>query len=653
MRGARIRYFVGVALAVALIALLGVVTTGTAAAAPLSPCTTPAGDRALCGRVAVPLDRSGALPGAVRLRVRALPPRRGRATTGTVLALAGGPGQAAVPLLDDFATVLGPALRTRQLVTFDQRGTGGSGRLRCAALSGRGSLVEVVGRCAGELGPRRTTYTSATSVADVEAVRAALGVERLILFGASYGTKVALMYAATYPQHVERLVLDSVVPPQGVDPFQRATLASIPRVVRTLCAGDCAFTRDPAVDLARLARRLAHRPLRGSVIDGDGRSRHAAIGEPGLLALLLAGDFDRFTRAATPAAVRAALNGDVAPLLRLTARSSAGVLTTTGDSDALYAATTCEDGAVPWPPGTPTGQRRPLVDAAARAIPDTAFAPFDRATVRALGTADLCRAWPESPIVQTLPPLPPVPTLILSGDDDLRTPRADAAALAAQLPDVRLLRVHDAAHGVLFSDATDCAVRGVADFLDGRSLGRCRPLSRAVPPSPLPPQRLGALRPAGRVSGRTGRTVTAIVRTLDDATEQLVAQLLSGGRPRPFGGLRAGSALLERGRGLRLRDYVYVPGVVVGGTIPPRGARFTVTVGGAAAARGRVAISRDGLAGVLGGERVTVSARALGWRSVASAAAAHGTLPAPSLRDAPAPSPPAPLALPRHGAAAR
>ncbi len=622
-------------------ASVALLAAGTARAAPFARCTTSAGDRALCGRVSVPLDRSGALPGTVSLRVRALPPRRGRPTTGTVLALAGGPGQAAVPLLEDFASVLAPALRTRQLVTFDQRGTGGSGRLRCAALSGRGSLAAVIGRCAGELGPRRAAYTTAISVADVEAVRAALGVERLILFGASYGTKVALLYAASYPQHVERLVLDSVVPPEGVDPFQRATLGSIPRVLRSLCnGGGCRFTSNPAADVARLARRLARRPLRGTVIDGDGRRRRVAIGEPGLLALLLTGDFDRFMRAGTPAAVRAALDGDAAPLLRLTARASPGGLAPTGDSDALYAATTCEDGGVPWPPGTPPAQRRALVDAAARAIPDAAFAPFDRATVRALGTADLCRAWPESPIVQALPPMPAAPTLILSGDDDLRTPRADAAALAARLPDARLLEVRDAAHGVLFSDLTGCAERAVTSFLDGRVPGACRRQSRAAPPSPLAPQRLGVLRPAGGLAGRTGRTVTAVVRTIDDATDQLLGQLFTGGRPRPYGGLRAGSAVLER-RGLRLRAYAYVPGVTVSGVIPPRGTRFALTIGGAAAAGGRITISRGGIAGVLGGERVDVSARALGRRARSASTAVvdrGGVPPASPLRPPPLPA---------------
>lgn len=611
-----------------LLALLAVPTP--VHADELTRCTTAAKDRTLCGRVTVPLDRGGALPGVVSLRVRALPPARGVTATGTVLALAGGPGQAAVPLLDAFASALGPSLRTRRLVTFDQRGTGGSGRLRCAALTGKGSIVSVVGRCASELGPGRAAYTTAASVADVEAVRVALGVDRLILYGASYGTKVALSYAAAYPDHVERLVLDSTVPPEGIDPFQRSTIGSIPRMLATLCAHACSFTRSPGRDVATLARRLARAPLRGSVIDGSGRPRGATITEAGLLGLLLTGDFDRYLRAALPAAVRAAVEGDAAPLLRLTAREVPDTFATGDDSDAVYAATTCEDGGVPWPAGTPLEQRRALVNAAAAAIPDAAFAPFDRATVRALGTVDLCRGWPEAPIVQPLPSLPATPALILSGDEDLRTPRADAVALAARLSGAQLLRVPDAGHGVLFSDPTDCTERAIETFLDGGPAGSCRPHPRAAPPLALAPRRLGDMRSPGGLSGRAGRTVTAVVRTLDDATDQLIAQVLASGQARPFGGLRAGNAELERNRGMRLRGYAYVPGVTVSGLVPVRGSRFTLVVGGRDGAHGRVTLTRSGITGRLDGRSIDVSARDLGWRSPsASAAAMLGHAPAP------------------------
>ena len=64
-------------------------------------------------------------------------------------------------------------------------------------------------QCAMEIGPARGGFTSEESVADIEALRVAGGYQKLVLYGTSYGTKVALEYAQQYPQNVEALVLDS------------------------------------------------------------------------------------------------------------------------------------------------------------------------------------------------------------------------------------------------------------------------------------------------------------------------------------------------------------------------------------------------------------------------------------------------------------
>src|SRR5215210_5036368 len=167
-----------------------------------------------CARVSVPLDRAGAVPGRVSLlveRVRAR--RRGGARLPPLFTLAGGPGQSGT---DAFAAdalgVLYPAYARRDLIVFDQRGTGRSGVLRCRALE-RANLLRAgpaAGACAASLGERRAFYTSRDTTDDIEAIRERLGAEKIALFGTSYGTKVALGYARRYPSHVERLVLDSV-----------------------------------------------------------------------------------------------------------------------------------------------------------------------------------------------------------------------------------------------------------------------------------------------------------------------------------------------------------------------------------------------------------------------------------------------------------
>src|SRR4051812_40359085 len=76
---------------------------------------------ARCGTLSVPLDRAGKVKGRIPIRF-ALLGKLGRKPP--ILALSGGPGQAGVALLEDFADSLRGALRGRAIVTLDQRGTG-------------------------------------------------------------------------------------------------------------------------------------------------------------------------------------------------------------------------------------------------------------------------------------------------------------------------------------------------------------------------------------------------------------------------------------------------------------------------------------------------------------------------------------------------
>src|SRR5438445_13901413 len=97
-----------------------------AAALTFAPCQASPGFD--CATLPVPLDRSGGIGGTITLgverRAAALAP-----AASAVLALAGGPGQATLPLDDFIAKTMSPALATRDLILFDQRGTGTSGPL--------------------------------------------------------------------------------------------------------------------------------------------------------------------------------------------------------------------------------------------------------------------------------------------------------------------------------------------------------------------------------------------------------------------------------------------------------------------------------------------------------------------------------------------
>ena len=363
-----------------------------------------------CGHLTVPLDPSGATPGAITLAIRRHLAPIGDAKS-AVLALAGGPGQAAVPFAEEFNELLGPILATRDLIVYDQRGTGLSHPLSCHGFERPGayrSFGALIGACAEQIGAERAFYTTPDSVADIEAIRVAGGYEKLVLYGTSYGTKVALEYAQEHPEHVEALILDSVVTPSGPEPLDRPTLAAVPRILRQLCAyrACTTITPDPVADLARLVQRMRRGPVVGRVIDGRGHPHKVRISSNDLLEILLAGDFDPILRAEFIAAVRGAASGDSAALARLIARAESGSENESSeDIDVpLYYATTCEEQDFPWSRTASPRTRLAQATAQLDALPGRSLAALHRGErtrpqrhpdMRLLALRDSCTASPR------------------------------------------------------------------------------------------------------------------------------------------------------------------------------------------------------------------------------------------------------------------
>ncbi len=606
-----------------------------AAGAGLSfkPCVR--GSQIECGELPVAIDRSGTVPGSVQLHVERLKARGAR--TGALITLAGGPGQSATPFLIDWAGTFFAAGRNRDLVVFDQRGTGLSGALRCPQLTVPITRTPVgqaerAAACARQLGARRAYYTTRDSVEDLEAVRQAIGVEQISLFGVSYGTKLALAYAARYPQRVERLVLDSVVEPTGPGAFSQESIGAIPRVLRSLCLKGCEdITPDPVADVATLVARMRSRGfVYGPLVSAKGRRHRARIGSVRLLDLLFAGDFDPTLRARFPAAVRSALAGDPAPLLRLalSAERGGGPVPVELLSDALYAATVCEEGPLAWDRTTPPGPSRiTAAEAGLRALPSAGLSPFDRTTVLfASPTVQLCSRWPSAasePAIQD-GPFPAVPAVVLAGEDDLRTPLESARRTAARIPGATLISVPEMGHSVLDGFPRTCGLRAVDDFFSGRALRRCPPRRREFGPEPIAPRSVSELAPQPGVRGRAGRTVSAVVLTLVDSLDQVFSAALNASPDQDVlhvGGLRAGYARAGL-RTLELHGMSYVPRVRVRGTLRmTREPHGVMHVTGRSVARGRLVFRRDGsVTGRLGGKRVRIARAAAATSRLESSA---------------------------------
>jgi pimeloyl-ACP methyl ester carboxylesterase len=141
----------------------------------------------------------------------------------------------------------------------------------------------------------------------------------------------------------------------------------------------------------------------------------------------------------------------------------------------------CEESPLPWSRDTIPSQRQSLAEQALAGYGDSAFAPLDRATVLASSLVPMCKFWmaanPSPPFGATT--LPPIPTLIVSGMDDLRTPVEDAAALAATSPQARLLKVPDRGHSVIGSSG--CARRALGHFIADEPISECHVYAQHMP----------------------------------------------------------------------------------------------------------------------------------------------------------------------------
>lgn len=604
----------------ALTMIAGALASPVAAGAqiPFTACQ-PAGFS--CAGLTVPLDRSGVLAGTVTLAVTRLAAPSNPTRT-AIVALAGGPGQPALPAAATFASILKAGLTTRDLLVFDQRGSGSSGALRCSALesASQSTTTSEVRACAAQIGATRGLYRSSESVDDIESLRVAGGYDKLLLFGVSYGTKVALDYAARYPTHVEALILDSIVPPEGSDPLNRSSLQAVAPALADLCrGGGCSrISKSPRRDLSTLVKRIDRRALRGIVNLPDDRRASATLDPFELFQILIAGDLNPALRAETPAAVRSAVRGDGTPLLRLLVRS-AGITGTVGGSTSqepdtdevnlpLFAATRCEETVFPWDRAAGAQQRASQARSAARALPRAQLGAFTAGVAYDSEAIPVCLGWPNAAPAPAAPgPLPAVPTLLLEGAGDVRTPISDGATVAARIAGARLVTVPYTGHSVVGSDLSGCAQAAVAAFLAGTPVAACDPAKgRLFTPVRIAPRSLNAV----GTGSKALQTITAAVRTVSDVARQFIGDAITAGRATRSGdrvaGLRAGSAV-ARSNGTRLRSVQYVPGVAVSGFVPESANRsFRLTIRGSSAARGTITVRADGsVSGRLGGRRIS------------------------------------------------
>jgi len=369
-------------------------------------------------------------------------------------------------------------------VLIDPRGVGASGVIDCPELeAGAHDVSEVraaAAACATKLGPAADRYGAPDVALDIEAVRDALGIEAFDYYGASYATVDQQAYAARFPERLHALVLDSGFPQVdtldgyfwGVD-YPGASM----RVLGLLCARDATCAKahpDPRAEIGGLAARIRKEPIVAkNSLDVPVTINEGAIA---MLTSLLGRQDWQLSAGDLLDAAAAAQHGSPDKLAQLVndhpTWSGGGGGDIAGFSQGDNAAAQCVDGAFPWDPADAPDVRAKKFDAALKALPDTAFAPFSAEGWASgyLSFLALCFDWPApkhiEPIIPDVTALASIPTLILSGELDLSAPTEVNKPLQTLFPQAPFVVVAGAGHDAAAPFMGACGGPVVAKFFD-------------------------------------------------------------------------------------------------------------------------------------------------------------------------------------------
>jgi len=290
--------------------------------APLKSCTIGMGTViARCGFLSVPEDRSKPAGRWIDLHVAVIPASSMTPEPDPVFMLAGGPGGAASETLAWTGSVYDGIHQTRDIVLVDQRGTGGSNEYLIGTAPDVAGLPETEADAVIQawadaqlesFGGDPRLYTTYPAMDDLDDVRAALGYDRINLYGGSYGATAAQYYIRQHEDRIRTVILDG------------ATLISVPileliapnsqRALDLLfarCAADAACHAafpDPAAELADALAQLADGPITTSVSDPATR-KPMVLDVESFTGAIHAGLLNSETAAAVPLLISAASAG--------------------------------------------------------------------------------------------------------------------------------------------------------------------------------------------------------------------------------------------------------------------------------------------------------------------------------------------------------
>ena len=603
---------------------------------------------AYCGRLERALDPAGGIADRISIYFEWYPHTAPGKPLGTLVATEGGPGYPATGSRDDYLALFKPLRANRDVLLMDNRGTGESAALDCPALqTGDKWTVEAVAACGESLGTRSALYSTAYAADDLAAILEALQVQPIDLYGDSYGTYFAQVFAVRHPGAMRSIILDGAYPLDGPGYAWYPSYAPAMRDKFNLacrrspsCAG---LPGDSIAHILPALELLRRNPLAARAADSDGNEREFSADAPLLATVMFAGAPALATVRELDAAARAFAAADPSPLLRLMAETISGVDSRDPTANvrkwsaALAAAVMCQDAPqiydMKLAPALRAADRDRSIAQRRRAFPDT-YAPFTIDEYRAMpldySFIDQCVGWPVSPaahpasqVVAAEAPYPDIPALIISGElDDITTPDDGAAAAKAFKHGRQVLIVNSFHVNALPRARSTCGAGIARHFVATLEVGDIDCATR-VPPVRLVPRfarHAAELDPASALRGNSAGTLglkfaAAAALTAGDVLVRLKNN--SSGRGK---GLRGGSYRIIHRPGfarIELSGVRWTEDLAVSGTIEaPAGHTGTVRarldVAGPALERGRLQIRwQEGVADAHAQIRGTLGAAAV------------------------------------------
>lgn len=185
-----------------------------------------------CAEVQVPLDYGAADGEQIAIAITRLPATDPAKRLGNLVINPGGPGGSGneIVLFEAITGVIFPALLREHfdLIGFDPRGVGASHGVQCnpelfnqdvsrfptnqAEFEALVAYNEALGASCLELtGPLLSHIDTVSAARDIEAIRLALGGDKLNYLGLSYGTALGAQYAALHPDQIRVMALDGAL----------------------------------------------------------------------------------------------------------------------------------------------------------------------------------------------------------------------------------------------------------------------------------------------------------------------------------------------------------------------------------------------------------------------------------------------------------